>query len=147
MVGDLARVIAPDRRDKVQRSASIHEISRVKDRLASSTSPQISAIHELLTGLHASGLAVSPDHRYVVCANAGSDHLSVIDTQMDDVIETVWARAKPSDLLGASPNALAFDSTGKRLYAANGARMQSRSSISSPKNHGDTQLLGLIPVG
>ena len=49
------------------------------------------ATRELLTGLHASGLAVSPDHRYVVCANAGSDHLSVIDTQKDAVIETVWA--------------------------------------------------------
>ncbi len=29
---------------------------------------------ELLTGLHACALAVSPDQEYVVCANAGSDH-------------------------------------------------------------------------
>jgi DNA-binding beta-propeller fold protein YncE len=34
---------------------------------------------ELLTGLHASALAVSPDQKYVVCANAGSDHLSILD--------------------------------------------------------------------
>lgn len=105
------------------------------------------AVHELLTGLHASGLAVSPDHRYVVCANAGSDHLSVIDTQKDAVIETVWARAKPSDLLGASPNALAFDSAGKRLYAANGAQNAIAVFNFEPQDHGDTRLLGLIPVG
>src|SRR4029078_5671573 len=105
------------------------------------------ATHELLTGLHARGLAVSPDHRYVVCANAGSDHLSVIDTQVDALIETVWARAKPSDLLGASPNALAFDSTGKRLYAANGTQNAIAVFNFEPQDLGDTRLLGLIPVG
>ena len=67
----------------------------------------------MLTGLHASGLAVSPDGRYVVCANAGSDHLSVIDTRTDAVVETIWAKPKPSDLFGASPNALAFDPIGQ----------------------------------
>ncbi len=83
---------------------------------------------ELITGLHASGLAVSPDHpsggarRYVVCANAGSDHLSVIDTRSDSVVATLWAKPKPSDLLGASPNAVVFAASGKRLYAANGAQ-------------------------
>src|SRR5207249_9832582 len=35
---------------------------------------------EILTGLHASALAVSPDRRYVVVANAGVDTLTVIDT-------------------------------------------------------------------
>jgi DNA-binding beta-propeller fold protein YncE len=102
---------------------------------------------ELLTGLHASGLAVSPDKRYVVCANAASDHLSVIDAKKDAVIQTLWARAKPSDLLGASPNALAFDRTGKRLFAANGAQNAIAVFDFDPKDAEDSQLRGLIPVG
>ncbi len=41
---------------------------------------------EVITGLHASALAVSPDGRHVVCANAMSDSLSVIDTSSDAVV-------------------------------------------------------------
>ncbi|MCK7477316.1 MAG: hypothetical protein M0C28_07335 [Candidatus Moduliflexus flocculans] len=47
------------------------------------------------SGLHASALALSPDGRYVVCANAASDNLSVIDTATDAVVETIWAKASP----------------------------------------------------
>jgi YVTN family beta-propeller protein len=104
-------------------------------------------VHEILTGLHASGLAVSPDGRYVVCANAGSDHLSVIDTRSDTVVETLWAKAKPSDLLGSSPNALVFAPTGKRLYAANGAQNAIAVFNFEPEERGESKLLGLIPVG
>ncbi|MDB5340654.1 MAG: Phosphoesterase family protein, partial [Planctomycetaceae bacterium] len=75
---------------------------------------------EILTGLHASALAVSPDKKHLVCANAGSDQLSIIDVASEAVIETIWAKHKPSDLLGASPNALAFDASGRNLYVANG---------------------------
>ena len=44
---------------------------------------------EILVRLHASALAVTPDGRYVVCANSASDNLSVIDTADDEVIETI----------------------------------------------------------
>jgi len=60
---------------------------------------------EILVQLHSSALAVSPDGRYVVCANAASDNLSVIDTRTDVVVETIWVKPKPNDLFGASPNA------------------------------------------
>ncbi len=104
-------------------------------------------VRELLTGLHASGLAVSPDRRYVVCANAGSDHLSVIDAQADKLHETIWAKPKPSDLLGASPNAVLFSPDGKRLYAANGAQNAIAVFNFEPEELGDSRLLGMIPVG
>jgi len=42
------------------------------------------------------GVAVSPDGQFVVCANAAADTLSVIDTHSESVIETIWAKAKPS---------------------------------------------------
>ncbi|MCC6492670.1 MAG: beta-propeller fold lactonase family protein [Pirellulales bacterium] len=104
-------------------------------------------IAELLTGLHACGLAVSPDERYVVCANSGSDHLSVIDVQAAKVVETMWAKPKPSDLLGASPNALAFDPSGKRLYAANGSQNAIAVFDFDPQDKGESRLRGMLPVG
>jgi DNA-binding beta-propeller fold protein YncE len=104
-------------------------------------------VKEFLTGLHASGLAASPDRRYVICANAGSDHLSLIDTRKDEVIETIWAKPKPSDLLGASPNAVVFDASAKKLYAANGAQNAIGVFNFEPEERGETKLLGLVPVG
>jgi YVTN family beta-propeller protein len=47
---------------------------------------------EILTGLHACALALSPDGRWLVVANAGSDTLSVIDTRTDKIAETICAR-------------------------------------------------------
>ena len=101
---------------------------------------------EILTGLHASALALSPDGRWLVCANAGSDNLSVIDTRTDSVAETIWAKAKPSDLLGASPNALAFAPDGKTLYVANGTQNAIAVVRFQPARK-RSQLAGLLPVG
>ena len=102
---------------------------------------------ELIVGLHACGLAASPDAKYVVCTNAGSDHLSVIDVAAERVVETIWAKAKPSDLFGASPNAIAFHPSGKSLYVANGTQNSIAVFNFDPKEKGDSKLNGLIPVG
>jgi DNA-binding beta-propeller fold protein YncE len=102
---------------------------------------------ELLTGLHASGLAASPDRKFVVCANAGSDHLSIIDVAREAVIETIWAKSKPSDLFGASPNALAFGAEGKTLFVANGTQNAIAVFEFDPEDKGETELEGLIPAG
>jgi YVTN family beta-propeller protein len=99
---------------------------------------------EILTGLHASAMAASPDGRWVVVANAGSDTLSVIDTRKDLVVETIWARQNPGDLFGAQPNALAFDQSGKRLFVCNGSQNAVAVFRFAP---GKSELLGLVPVG
>jgi YVTN family beta-propeller protein len=101
---------------------------------------------EIVTGLHASALAVSPDGRHVVCANAASDTLSVIDTRTDAVVETIWARPTPADLFGAQPNALAFDPSGRTLYVANGTQNAVAVIAFDPANR-ESKLRGLIPVG
>jgi len=101
---------------------------------------------EILVHLHASALAVSPDGRYVVCANSASDNLSVIDAATDAVVETIWVKASPADLFGASPNALAFAPDGKTLYAANGTQNAVAAIKFSPKKR-KSRLKGLIPVG
>ena len=104
------------------------------------------AVAEVVTGLHASALAVSPDGRHVVCANAASDTLSVIDTRTDTVAETMWAKPSPADLFGAQPNALAFDASGRTLYVANGTQNAVAVIAFDPADR-ESKLRGLVPVG
>jgi len=101
---------------------------------------------EIITGLHASALASSPDGRWVVCANAASDTLSVLDARKEALVETIWTKPNPSDLFGASPNAIAFDKSGKSLFVANGTQNAIGMVNFHPKNRG-SKLTGLIPVG
>lgn len=99
---------------------------------------------EILTGLHASALAVSPNGRHAIVANAGSDTLSVIDARTDKIVETIWTRQNPADLFGAQPNALTFDANGKTLFVCNGSQNAVAVIDFRP---GRSQLRGLIPVG
>ena len=101
---------------------------------------------ELLTGLHASALALSPNGRFLVVANAGSDTLSVIATRTDQIVETIWTRQSPADLFGASPTALVFDPSGKTLYVCNGTQNAVAVIKFDPADK-ESKLLGLIPVG
>ncbi len=102
---------------------------------------------EILVGLHASGLCVSPDSKFLICANAGDDTLSVIDMAKEVVIETIWAKSKPSDLFGASPNSVTFESTGKKLLVANGSQNAVAVIRFRPGSERGSTLEGLIPVG
>ena len=99
---------------------------------------------EIMVGLHASALALSPDAHNLVVANANSDTLSVIDTRSDRVVETVSMRWQPNDPFGASPNALAFDAAGENLYVCNGTQNAIAVLAFRP---GHTKLTGLIPTG
>ena len=101
---------------------------------------------EIMVHLHASALALSPDGRHLVCANAAADNLSVIDTSTDAVVETVWAKAGPADLFGASPNALAFAPDGRTLYVANGTQNAVGVVAFAPRRQ-RSRLRGLIPSG
>jgi len=101
---------------------------------------------EIVTQLHASGLAVAPDGKYVVCANAGSDNLSVIDVAGLRIVETIWAKPSPSELFGASPNALVFAPDGRTLYVANGTQNAIAIIEFAPATR-HSRLKGLLPVG
>jgi YVTN family beta-propeller protein len=114
--------------------------------LADSASSSAAVITEIPAQLHSSALAVSPNRRYVVCANAASDNLTVIDTHTDTVAETIWAKQSPADLFGASPNALSFSRDGRTLYVANGTQNAIAVIHFSPRDR-SSKLLGLIPVG
>ena len=101
---------------------------------------------EITVQLHSSALALSPDGRFIVCANAASDNLSVIDTRSDTIVETIWVKANPADLFGASPNALCFSPDGKHLFVANGTQNAIAVVRFDPEGR-ESSLLGLIPVG
>ncbi|MBM3837875.1 MAG: bifunctional YncE family protein/alkaline phosphatase family protein [Verrucomicrobia bacterium] len=101
-------------------------------------------VKEILLGLHSSALALTPNRRHLVVANAASDTVSVIDTRSDKVVETISLRWQPKDYFGASPNALAFDASGRTLYVCNGT--QNAVAVVSFRP-GRSKLLGLIPVG
>lgn len=106
--------------------------------------PELPEKSEILTGVHCSALALSPNGRYLVAANAGSDTVSVIDTRYDTLLETICARQDPGDLFGAQPNALAFDWSGRRLFVCNGTQ----NAVAVVQfNPGESSLSGLIPVG
>ena len=112
--------------------------------LAASRSATGNPPTEILTGLRAGALALSPNRRWLVVANAGSDTLSVIDTRADKIVETICVRQNPGDAFGAQPNALAFDRTGKTLFVCHGT--QNAVAMFQFKA-GNSKLLGLIPVG
>ncbi|MGI8604545.1 MAG: alkaline phosphatase family protein [Verrucomicrobiales bacterium] len=99
---------------------------------------------EILTGRHASGLAVSPDGRHVVVANAADDNLSVIDTTSQAVVEKIWPKKTPADLFGAAPNAPVFSDDGKSLFVCNGSQNAVAVIEFRP---GRSELEGLIPTG
>jgi YVTN family beta-propeller protein len=99
---------------------------------------------ELVTGLHACAMVLSPNDRWLVVANAGSDTVNVIDARTDKIVETICARQNPADLFGAQPNALAFDKSGKTLFVCNGTQNAVAVFRFKP---GNSQLLGLISVG
>ena len=136
--GTLVRV------DPVHHIASEGSVSVIDVSPAGANSALRNPHSELLTGLHACALAASPNGRWVVAANAGSDTLSVIDARTDQITETLCARQNPADLFGAQPNALAFDKAGGKLFVCNGT--QNAVAIFDFKP-GQSSLRGLIPVG
>lgn len=101
------------------------------------------ATAEVVTGIHASALAVSPDKRWIVVANTGSDTVSVIDTSTNAIVETIWARQNPADLFGAQPTALCFDKSGEKLFVCNGSQNAVAVFEFEPAH---CELEGLIPV-
>jgi DNA-binding beta-propeller fold protein YncE len=130
--------------DPVRFIAEEGSVSVIELTQGESKSGTRSAEREVLTGLHASAMALAPNGRWLVVANAGSDTLSVIDTRSDRLVEIICARQNPSDLFGAQPNALTFDKSGKRLFVCNGTQNAVAVFDFAP---GKSRSLGLIPVG
>jgi len=108
------------------------------------------AVKTLDVGLLPGAVLASGDGKYVYVANAGSDTVSVIQTDTDNVVETIWASVDGLPY-GASPNALALSPDGSRLYVADGM-LNAVAVIELGKKSGgtgteeDSRVLGFLPT-
>ncbi|HEX5472997.1 MAG TPA: bifunctional YncE family protein/alkaline phosphatase family protein [Lacipirellulaceae bacterium] len=102
------------------------------------------AVKEIVVGLHPSGLAATPDGKFVTVANASSDTISIIDTHERRVVETISTKPVKDLPFGSAPNALAVSSDGRRLFASNGTN-NSIAVIGLAPPH--SKLLGCLPTG
>lgn len=132
-----AGVGAPVRVDPVRNIASDGSVSVVDLENGRETA-------QVVVGLHASGLAATPDGRYVCVANANSDTISVIETAGDSLVETISTRPRAEFPFGSAPNALAISNNGQWLYASNGTNNAIAVIRFQP---GRSQLQGLMPTG
>ena len=101
-------------------------------------------IKEIVVGPHSSGLAASPDGRFVCVANANADSVSVIDASRDEVVETICTRPAADLLLGSAPNAVMFAPDGRTIYVSNGTNNAIAVIRFDP---GQSRLLGCLPAG
>ncbi len=109
-------------------------------------------IKNIPTGLHPNDIINSLDGQFIYVANGNSDNVTVISTQNLKVCETISVKidAQNNGFMGDTPNALAIESTGTKLYVANGMDNavavihlgQSASSIGT----GKSQIAGFIPT-
>ena len=98
---------------------------------------------EILVGLHASSISVTPDGRFVIVANADSDTMGVIDVSSNEVVETISTQPNPDLPFSRSPNAHVFSPDGNRLYVSNGTNNAIAVFDFAPPM---TTLKGLIPT-
>ncbi len=107
---------------------------------------------ELPVGLHPNAIITSPDRRFVYVSNGNSDMISVIDARKNEVIDSISVRLNSGvrSFIGDSPNALAIDSSGTRLFVANG--MDNAIAVldlgknASTAGRGNSRLAGFIPT-
>lgn len=107
---------------------------------------------EITTGLHPNVVIASSDGQYVYVSNGNSDEISVIQSQIDKVIETipVGLLNRTKNLQGSSPNALQLNKDNTVLYVANGmdnaVAMIALGKQAARSGKGRTSLLGMIPT-
>jgi YVTN family beta-propeller protein len=104
-------------------------------------------------GLHPSGMTLSPQGKFLYVANANSDTVSVIDTDREEVVETIPCRPEARLPFGSGANAVALSPDGGTLYVANGTnnclavvRLGKRAREAASGEEA-SRLLGLIPTG
>ncbi|HLI92704.1 MAG TPA: YncE family protein, partial [Puia sp.] len=79
-------------------------------------------LNEVSLGLHPNAIAAGPDSAFLYICNGNSDYVSVFNVSREAVVDSIPVGLFSGSLTyyGSSPDALAVDSSGTRLYVANG---------------------------
>lgn len=109
-------------------------------------------LKEIRVGLHPNAIITGKDQQFVYVSNGNSDNISVINTESDTVVDTLSVRLRggKNTYIGDSPNALAIDKSGTRLYVSNG--MDNAIAVirlgekSSKQGKGKSEVEGFIPT-
>jgi YVTN family beta-propeller protein len=111
-------------------------------------------LKELVVGLHPNEITSDKKGKFIYVTNSNSDNVTVINTAIDEIAETISTRLQPeiNPFFGDSPNGLCLSYDDKILYVANGMdnalaviRLGKKSSARS--NDTDSRVTGFIPTG
>ena len=107
----------------------------------------------IAVGLHPAGMALSQDGLFVFVANANSDTVSVIRSDLGQVVETISCRPEGRLPFGSGCNALVLGKDGQTLYVANGTnncvavvKLGTKAGAAGQAPEA-SRLVGLIPTG
>ncbi|KPK83012.1 MAG: phosphoesterase [Bacteroides sp. SM23_62_1] len=131
------------------------ETGATRDGSVSVIDPETGALLKtIVVGLHPNDIVASKDQKFIYIANANSDHVSVINTLTDEVVETISVRMLPekNPFFGDSPNGLAVSPNRKILYVANGmdnaiAVVKLGKKSSAKGKLPESYIEGFIPTG
>jgi len=107
---------------------------------------------EIEVGLHPNAIISRNDGKFIFVSNGNSDNVSVIDTQKEEVVDSISVRlnAEENHYIGDSPNALAVSEDGNTLYVSNGmdnaVAIINIGNISSSPGAGNALIKGFIPT-
>ena len=107
---------------------------------------------EIEVGLHPNAIIAGNDHKFIYIANGNSDNISVINISKNKVTESISVQLnhRTNSLVGDSPNALAVNEAGDKLYVSNGmdnaVAVVGLGENSSTSGKGISRIAGFIPT-
>ena len=110
------------------------------------------ALKEVTVGLHPNAIIKSPDHQFVYIANGNSDNVIVINTDSDNITDSVNVGLFSDQYMyyGSSPNGLCISDDGSRLFVANGldnaVAVVQLGNSASKTGIGKSKVTGFIPT-
>lgn len=130
-------------------------VSSMRDRevlVIDTSRTRLSVIKRLPVGGQPTRMILNRAHTRLYVTNSNSDSVSVINTEKDQIVETINTTAPAKtyanayQLKGSNPNSLALSPDEKTLYVTNGGT-NSVAVIHLGKTGGKHRVLGLIPTG
>jgi len=111
-------------------------------------------IKEIVAGLHPNEIVSDKKGKFVYVTNSNSDNISVINTETDEISETISVRLQPeiNPFFGDSPDGLSLSLNERLLYVANGmdnalavVRLGKKAAVKGEKSN--SRITGFIPTG